>query len=131
MEPERATPLLRVADVAKSVAWYRDFLGFRIDPFPDSPPHVFAILTRGAAEIMLRQSPVGRSPQWEDWDLRIPLKSGLRDLYNRLLPSGVVTRHLERMPYGDCEFDIKDADGYVVCLSQMLEHAEDLPERRG
>lgn len=60
MEPERATPLLRVADVAKSAAGYRDNLGFEIDPFPDHPPHVFAILNRGAAEIMLRKSHVGR-----------------------------------------------------------------------
>lgn len=56
MEPERATPLLRVADVARSAACYRDVLGFEIDAFPDHPPYVFAILRRGTAEIMLRQS---------------------------------------------------------------------------
>ena len=131
MEPERATPLLRVADVARSAAWYRDILGFQVDPFPDDAPHVFAILTRGAAEIMLRKSPYGRSPQWEDWDLRIPLKNGLRELYKRVLPLGVVSRQLERMPYCDCEFDVKDPDGYVVCISQMLEDSDDVPERKG
>ena len=129
MEPERATPLLRVANVATSAAWYRDVLGFEIDRFPDHPPYVFAILRRGAAEIMLRQSQFGRSPDLEDWDLRLPLKDGLRELYARLLVLGVVTRRLERMPYCDTEFDIKDPDGYVICISQMLDDASDIRNR--
>lgn len=129
MEPERATPLLRVADVARAAAWYRDVLGFEIDAFPDHPPYVFAILRRGTAEIMLRQSRFGRLPEWEDWDLRLPLKTGLRELYARLRALGVVTRQLERMPYCDTEFDIKDPDGYVICISQTLEDASDIPNR--
>jgi hypothetical protein len=31
------------------------------------------------------------------------------------------------MPYGLAEFEIADRDGYVICLSQMLEDASDLP----
>jgi hypothetical protein len=31
------------------------------------------------------------------------------------------------MFYGLAEFEITDPDGYVVCLSQLLENAEDLP----
>lgn len=131
VEAERATPLLRVADVARSAAWYRDTLGFEIDAFPDAPPHDFAILTCGAAEIMLRQSNIGRSAQEDDWDLRIPLRSGLRELYARLLPLGVVTRQLERMPYCDSEFDVRDPDGYVVCIGQVLGDDADLPRREG
>ena len=129
MEPERATPLLRVADVGKSAAWYRDNLGFEVDAFPDRAPHVFAVLRHGAAEILLRQSQFGRSPEWEDWDVRIPLRSGLRELYARLLPLRIVTRPIERMPYCDTEFDIKDPDGYVICISQTLADADDIPQR--
>ena len=80
---------------------------------------------------MLRRSPFGRSPDLEDWDLRLPLKDGLRELYARLQTLGVVTRSLERMPYCDSEFDIKDPDGYVICISQMLENASDIPYRVG
>jgi hypothetical protein len=32
-----------------------------------------------------------------------------------------------RMPYGLAEFEITDPDGYVICLSQLLEDAGDLP----
>jgi catechol 2,3-dioxygenase-like lactoylglutathione lyase family enzyme len=43
MDPEKAIPLLRVADVARSARWYRDTLGFEIEAFPEQAPHVFAI----------------------------------------------------------------------------------------
>ena len=127
MNPERAIPLLRVASVDRSAVWYRDILGFDVDAFPDDPPHVFAILKRGPAELMLRRSEFGRLPAWEDWDVRIPLVGGLRELYARLLPLGVVARRLERMPYCDAEFDVRDPDGYIICFSQMLEDSSDLP----
>lgn len=127
MNPERAIPLLRVSDVERSVAWYRDSLGFSVDAFPDSPPYVFAVLKCGPAELMLRRSTFGRLPAWEDWDVRIPLASGLRELYACLSSLGIVVRRLERMPYCDAEFDIRDPDGYIICFSQMLDDASDLP----
>jgi catechol 2,3-dioxygenase-like lactoylglutathione lyase family enzyme len=39
--------VLRVADVARSTAWYRTYLGFAGDPFPAAPPHEFAMLLYG------------------------------------------------------------------------------------
>ena len=44
---------------------------------------------------------------------------------------GIVTRRLERMPYGLTEFEITDPDGYVICLSQLIEDASDLPTPAG
>jgi catechol 2,3-dioxygenase-like lactoylglutathione lyase family enzyme len=131
MRPEKAIPLLRVADVGKSAAWYRDMLGFEIDAFPDGPPHVFAILRRDSVELMLRRSPFGRDPKWEDWDVRIPLIEGLRELHARLSSGGVVCRGLEQMPYCDTEFDVRDPDGYVICFSEMLPEVDDVPKRSG
>jgi hypothetical protein len=84
-------------------------------------------LKRGPAELMLRRSAFGRLPTWEDWDVRIPLASGQRELYARLSSLGVVVRRLERMPYCDAEFDVRDPDGYIICFSQMLEDSSDLP----
>jgi catechol 2,3-dioxygenase-like lactoylglutathione lyase family enzyme len=130
MNPERAIPLLRVADVSRSVAWYRDVLGFAVDAFPDDAPHVFAVLKKGPAEIMLRHSKFGREKGWEDWDLRIPLSSGIVELHARLSQERLVSRSLERMPYCDTEFDVRDPDGYVICFSQDIGEAIGVAQRK-
>jgi hypothetical protein len=50
-----------------------------------------------------------------------------RDVYESFRARGIVTRRLEQMPYGLAEFEITDPEGYVICLSQKLEDASDLP----
>ena len=71
----QVVPLLRVADVARSIEWYRGTLGFVGDPFPALPPHEFAILRHGGVELMLRRGspPVRPQPRQYDWDVYLPL----------------------------------------------------------
>lgn len=129
-----AVPLLRVSDVARSIEWYRGTLGFVGDPFPAKPPHEFAILRHGQTELMLRRAapPVRPQPKPYDWDVYLRLEgSRFRELFAQLNTRGIVTRRLERMFYGLAEFEITDPDGYVICLSQMLEDANDLPTPAG
>lgn len=76
---------------------------------------------------MLRRASEGRPSGWRGWDVYLRLSDGLRELHARLHPQGVVTRHLELMFYGDAEFDVRDPDGYILCVSQVLAHASDLP----
>jgi hypothetical protein len=126
----QAVPLLRVADVGRSIEWYHSTLGFVGDPFPQAPPYEFAILRHGQAEMMLRRGspPVRPKPQQYDWDVYLRLEgSDFRGLFAQFNTRSVVTRRLERMLYGLAEFEITDPDGYVVCLSQLLDDAEDLP----
>jgi uncharacterized glyoxalase superfamily protein PhnB len=126
----QAVPLLRVADVARSMAWYREFLGFVPDPFPAEPPYEFAILRHGAVELMLRRgSPTSRpAPPSYDWDVYLRREGArFREVCAAFTERGIVTRRLERMFYGMAEFEITDPDGYVLCLGQALEDAEDLP----
>jgi len=130
MDLVRAVPVLEVVDVASSVAWYRDTLGFSASPFPESPPYAFAILERGGAEIMLRhgERPSGREPRPYRWDVYLRLSGGrLREIHARLSERGAVTRRLERMFYGLAEFEVADPDGHVVCLSEELADVADLP----
>ena len=126
----QAVLLLRVADVARSIEWYRGTLGFVGDPFPGAPPHEFAILRHGQVELMLRRGspPVRPTPRPYDWDVYLRREgSRLREVFAAFSTRGIVTRRLERMPYGLAEFEITDPDGYVICLSQLLEDASDLP----
>lgn len=130
VEVDRTVPVLRVADVAHSIEWYRAMLGFVGDPFPASPPFEFAILRRGQTELMLRRgaSPARPNPRQYDWDVYVRCTDGrFRESYATLCEHGVVTRRLERMFYGLAEFEVTDPDGYVLCLSQELHDAADLP----
>jgi Glyoxalase/Bleomycin resistance protein/Dioxygenase superfamily len=130
----QAVPLLRVADVARSMEWYRGTLAFVGDPFPAAAPHEFAILRHGPVELMLRRgTPTVRlSPRPYDWDVYLRREGDrFREVFAAFKAHGIVTRRLERMPYGLVEFEITDPDGYVICLSQQLEDANDLPTPAG
>ena len=126
----KAVPLLRVSDVARSIEWYRGTLGFVGDPFPASPPHEFAILRHGQVELMLRRGcpPTRSNPRQYDWDVYLRREGDrFREVFAAFNTLGIVTRRLERMPYGLAEFEIADPDGYVICLSQSLGDMSDLP----
>jgi len=130
MAIKQAVPLLRVVDVGRSIDWYRDTLGFVADPFPAVPPYQFAILRHGQVELMLRRGspPVRPQPRQYDWDVYLRREgSGFREVFAAFSARGIVTRRLERMFYGLAEFEVTDPDGYVICLSQLLEDAADLP----
>jgi hypothetical protein len=74
--------------------------------------------------------PVCRHPKPSfqyDWDVYLRLEgSRFRELFEHFTKRGIVTRRLERMFYGLAEFEITDPDGYVICLSQLLEDASAL-----
>ena len=129
MPIKQLVPLLRVTDVARSMEWYRGMLGFVGDPFPASPPYEFAVLRHGQVELMLRNgSPPVRQPRQYDWDVYLRREGErFREVFAAFNARGIVTRRLERMPYGLAEFEITDPDGYVICLSQKLDDASDLP----
>jgi len=103
MAIKQAVPLLRVTDVARSMEWYCGILGFVGDPFPASPPYEFAILQQGPVELMLRRgSPPARpQPRQYDWDVYLRREGDrFREVFTAFSARGIVTRRLERMPYG-------------------------------
>lgn len=119
-----AVPVLRVADVARSIAFYRDVLGFTADPFPVKPPILFAILRQGSTEIMLRLDPTARRGAGsQGWDLYLRLGSpSILSLQSAIQAAGLpILRLLERMPYPQVEFEIEDPDGYRVCIARAVE----------
>ncbi|MCB1553263.1 MAG: hypothetical protein KDJ14_05595 [Xanthomonadales bacterium] len=130
MPIDQLVPLLRVADVAHSMRWYREHLAMSADPFPAEPPHVFCILRQGAVELMLRRAEGARpKPRAAyDWDVYLRRAGpGFRAVYEAFKARGIVTRRLEQMPYGLAEFEITDPDGHVICLAQVIDDAKDLP----
>ncbi len=63
-----------------------------------------------------------------DWDVYLRLEdTPFRELYAHMQSLGIVTRRLERMFYNMAEFEIRDPDGYSLCLGQELADMSDLP----
>lgn len=118
----RATvAVLRARDVAATIAWYASRLGFNAEPFPPQPPHEFAMLTRDRAQLMIRRAAADDVdiPHEPGWDLFIRVAEGeLVPLFAGIRGAQDVVRPLERMPYGDLEFELCDPDGHVVCLGE-------------
>jgi catechol 2,3-dioxygenase-like lactoylglutathione lyase family enzyme len=123
-------PVLRVADVSRSLSWYREHLGFAADPFPDEPPYEFCILRRDDTELMLRRTSPGspRSARSYDWDVYIRLSGGeLTQLLDHARRSTPLVRGPEVMPYGQVEFELEDPDGHRVCVSEALTDTTGFP----
>lgn len=102
----RSTPILRVSDMGRSVAYYTDVLGFRQN-WGDS---IFAELSRGETNIMLAHGDQGRGKAW--------LYVGVNDvdaLRDEIAPKGGVIRQgPSNYPWGARELHVEDLDGNVL-----------------
>jgi catechol 2,3-dioxygenase-like lactoylglutathione lyase family enzyme len=129
-EPVCVTAVLAVADVERSARWYADAFGFDVAPFPQRPPYQFALLSRGGAELMLRAAaaPEDIRPA-TGWALYVRLSGGrIRELHATLAETQEIVRPLQRMPYHDVEFEVRDPDGYIVVVSEWIEETPDIPD---
>ena len=127
-------PELVVTDVARSLAFWRDLVGF--DILYDRPEEGFAYLGLDGAELMLDQhNPAGRS--WLNGPFRTPLGNGI-NLQVAIRDVAPVLDRLERAGWplvmavedawyrrgeqevGQRQFVVADPDGYVLRLAQPL-----------
>lgn len=125
-----AVPVLRVADVARVMAWYQDILGFAADPFPAVAPFSFCILRRDGVELMLRRSrqPVPRVPMAHDWDVYLRLEGeALTTLLDHARRRTPLVRGPELMPYGQVEFELEDPEGHRICIAEVLTDSTGFP----
>lgn len=114
-----SVPVLRARDIAATVAWYRRHLGFSAETFPERAPHEFAIIERDGVQILVRQS---RDSSARDghagWDLYLWV-DGL-DLHRLeatlAMSTGQLVRPLSPMGANIAELEIRDPDGYVLCI---------------
>ena len=115
--------VLVVQDIHRSVAFYRDQLGFEIAEIWGDPPS-FAIADTPRASIMLKQAASDAGP-----DIARPNTTrvgGLWDIYIWVQDLPPIIAHLaatntphtvpEEMPYGCTEIVVTDPDGYLICF---------------
>lgn len=125
-----AIPALPVKDITRSIPFYRDQLGFTLAHQEDG----FAIFRRDTAEVHLWQA---NDETWQKRDGSRPVISGaesfiagtascriavegINDLYERVLPFGIVHPNapIRDQPWGDRDFSMLDPDGNLVTFFQ-------------
>jgi len=120
-------PNLIVSDVERSVAFYRDVLGFTLEQtVPDASPWVFAIMRSGPVEIYLNAPgpAVEEYPAFKDRAIGGTLTlfirvTGIRAAYESLKKRVQVVMPLEKKWYGPTEFAFIDPDGYVITFAEQ------------
>lgn len=123
-------PVLRVADVARSLAWYRDHLGFAAAAEPVVATQESCIIRRDSTELMLRRIAPGTpiALRTYDWDVYIRLSGGeLTQLLDHARRTTPLVRGPEIMPAGQVEFELEDPDGHRVCVAEALEDTRGFP----
>jgi uncharacterized glyoxalase superfamily protein PhnB len=119
----KAVPNVLVADMTKSIAFYRDVLGFALDiTVPPEAPFVFAAMKRGDVEIFLNDAataqrdfpPLAGRPLGGTNTIYVKLEEGLEAYHQQVKARAPLAMPLTRQPYGMTEFAVTDPDGYVL-----------------
>lgn len=115
----RAMPVLEVADMGRSISFYRDKLGFH--PTVWGKPAEFAIMQRGAVTVALDAKRRGASPDNQSWAAYIYV-ANVDVLYSEFRALNIpIHREIEDTHYGCRDFDVADPDGHVIAFGQVLE----------
>jgi lactoylglutathione lyase len=129
-ELKKLTPNLVVSNVERSIAFYRDALGFAVTTtVPDASPFVFAILQSGGVEIFLNapEPAIAEYPAFAKRPIGGTLTlyidvQGIKSLYDTLKSTVPIVNPLEKKFYGVTEFVIQDPDGYLITFGEHGDH---------
>lgn len=124
-----AKPILNVQNVAASLAYYIDVLGFELvfawsdeAQFDQPQAPTFGEVQRGLAAIMLAQNAQGSGETWMYVD--VPSAAELNTLHADYVRRGA---HLaappEDKPWNRREMLVRDLDGHILRLAAPSEHA--------
>ena len=127
------TPNLVVADIDRSIAFYRDVLGFAVvASVPDAAPFAFAWMQRDAVSVFLNSvgsiqehaglaaRPIGGTATLFMIVEADDAASGVDALFAAVHSRAPVVMGLKTQFYGMREFAIEDPDGYVIFFAQRI-----------
>lgn len=130
VKPWQVSPVLGVSNVRRTAEYYRDVLGFDLDPVDgvfqptaDEPGGVYAIVTRQGAWIhfqIRRGDPPPRQRQGFERDVYIYIE-GVDSLHAELVRRGAAITQAPRMaPYGIRELEVLDLNGYRLAFGERV-----------
>jgi len=123
---KKLTPNLMVENVAETLAFYRERLGFEVvTTLPDQEPFDFAIVKRDGVELMFQSRPslsdnvpaLSGSPIGASQTFYIEV-TGIRDLYESLREKVEIVVDFHTTFYGTQEFYFRDLNGYILSFSE-------------
>ncbi|HEY2327375.1 MAG TPA: VOC family protein [Gaiellaceae bacterium] len=125
MQLTGASPVLLVSDLERSVAFYRDLLGF--DCVLHGEPPDFAVAKRDDAVFLLALAPAGAKlvPHWhvveKMWNAYVRLDDA-DAYYTEVQERGCpIDYSISNKPHGFREFGVTDPDGYDIAFGQPLD----------
>jgi lactoylglutathione lyase len=129
MKFKKLTPNLVVRDVARSMEFYRNVLGFQTSiTVPEQGPYVFGAVTNGSVEIffndqkaVLEEYPaLGSKPIGGSLTLFIEIE-GVEELFRKVQQHGVkITMPMKDQFYGMREFAMADPEGWVITFAERI-----------
>jgi catechol 2,3-dioxygenase-like lactoylglutathione lyase family enzyme len=125
-ELKKLTPNLVVSSVERSIAFYRDVLGFSVAfTVPEASPLVFAAVQAGPVEIFLNalEPAIAEYPAFKGKPLGGTLTlfievTGIQAVHNSLKDRVKIVMPLEKKWYGLTEFAFEDPDGYLITFAE-------------
>ena len=114
------SPQFLVDDLARSIEYYTERLGFGLDFQYDD---FYASVSRDGCAIHLKEAPKNEADrphrqQNEHLDAYIGV-SNVAALYDDLQSRGaLITKALEDRPWSCRDFYVQDPDGYILCFSE-------------
>lgn len=142
-----ATPVLMVDDVGRTVAFYRDVLGFAflvgvvegtretVAQWPAPGPLAFAMMQSGQARLMFqtRSSMAAELPRFAETKIGGSLVlyldcDDLDGLYARLSEHAPFIKAPHKTFYGTRECSFKDVNGYVLTFAESADKTTPTPE---
>ena len=125
-ELKSLTPNLIVSNVERSIAFYRDVLGFTlVTTVPDASPFVFAIVQSGPVQVFLNapEPAIAEYPAFKDRPIGGTLTlfidvQNVKGSHDELQDKVKIVMPLEHKWYGVTEFAFEDPDGYLITFAE-------------
>lgn len=116
--------VLLIADIDRSVAYYRDMLGFDCHVYGDPPNFVSASRDDVSVLMALCDEPSKIVPNWKIvdamWNVYIRVDE-VDEIYAELLQRGApIDYSLYDAPHGFREFGVTDPDGHDIAFGQPI-----------
>ena len=137
MEIKKLAPNFAVQDIEKTVAFYRDVLGFKLEmavpedksgveqELTERKKYIYAMMSRDGVGVMFQRTdsigedvpPLKGVPIGASVSFYIEVED-INALYQEIKPKAGVVKELETAWYGMQEFYVKDCNGYILGFAE-------------